>query len=200
MKEHFIKEWVKTTREFPDPPQPNVIYAILNPKLVEAFQKYGDKLRNESSSANSDIFFHGTNLNCDLSDCNEYCSDMDCGICGIAQNGFDASRIGANIPRFKRFGHGIYLAPNSSKCHDYTQGVPAYGLRAQLLCLVACGAKYELLHDNTRLQEPPSRYHSVYGKSGGSLNYDEIVVYDVGAVLPQYVVVYKHNGVHKIAT
>ena len=202
VSEHFVKEWVKTTPEFPDPPQPEAIFAIQNTKLVDAFHDYGDELRKQSSeeSANSDLFFHGTALKCDLKNTNEYCSDRDCGICGIAKDGFDASRIGENIPRFKRFGHGIYLAPNSSKCHDYTQGIPEYGLRAQLLCLVACGAPYELLHDNTTLQQPPSQYHSVYGRSGGSLNYDEIVVYDAGAVLPQYVVLYKHNGVHKIAT
>lgn len=200
VNEQFTREWVKKTKDFPGPPQPKAIYAIQNPSLVEAFHKYGDKLRNESStSVNSDLFFHGTSLKCDLQNTNEYCPDTDCGICGIAQNGFDDSRIGANIPRFKRFGHGIYLAPNSSKCHDYTQGVEEHGLRAQLLCLVACGAKYELLHDDTKLQQPPSQYHSVYGKSGGSLNYDEIVVYDVGAVLPQYIVLYVHDGVHKIA-
>ena len=197
-----MKEWVKTTADFPDPPQPEAIFAVQNPKLVESFHEYGDKLRKESSteSENTDLFFHGTTLKCDLINTNQYCSSSDCGICGISQSGFDASRIGENIPQFKRFGHGIYLAPNSSKCHDYTQGVLEFGLRAQLLCLVACGAPYELLHDNTTLQQPPSQYHSVYGKSGGSLNYDEIVVYDVGAVLPQYIVLYKHNGIHKIAT
>ena len=190
---------MKKTSEFPEPPQPEAIFAVQNPNLVEAFHKYGDKLNKSSTSVNSDLFFHGTILKCDMENTNECCSDIDCGICGVSQSGFDDSRIGANIPRFKRFGHGIYLAPNSSKCHDYTQGVEEYGLRAQLLCLVACGAKYELLHDNTTLQQPPSQYHSVYGKSGGSLNYDEIVVYDVGAVLPQYIVLYKRDGVHKIA-
>ena len=201
VSEHFIEEWKKTTDQFPDPPQPLAVYAVQNPALVKAFQEYGDQLRQDgsSASANSDLFFHGTKLTCDLLQTDEYCSDTDCAICGISQHGFDASLIGANIPRFKRFGHGIYLAPNSSKCHDYTQGDVEYGVRAQLLCLVACGAQYELLQDNTKLQQPPSQYHSVYGKSGGSLNYDEIVVYDVRAVLPQYVVVYKHNGVHKIA-
>ena len=189
------------TTEFPSPPLPEAIFAVQNQKLVAAFHKYGDKLRKESSteSANSDLFFHGTTLKCDLNTTNEYCASSECGICGIAQNGFDSSKIGQNIPHFKRFGDGIYLAPNSSKCHDYTQGMPEFGLRAQLLCLVACGAQHKLLHDNTTLQQPPLQYHSVYGESGGSLNYDEIVVYDVGAVLPQYVVLYKRDGVHKIA-
>ena len=152
-------------------------------------------------SSNSDRFFHGTKLLCDLLSADEACSQPDCGICGVCRKGFDSSLIGTNISRFKRFGHGIYLAPNSSKCHDYTQGVEEYDIRAQLLCLVACGEKCELIHDNTELKQPPLNYHCVYGKSarGGSLNYDEIVVYDAQAVLPQYVVVYRHNGVDKIA-
>lgn len=191
---------MKTTKAFPNPPQPSGIFAIQNHSLVKSFHQYGDQIRKSGSgSANSDLFFHGTTLTCDLLNTNHCCCDEGCGVCGISQNGFDASRIGSNIPRFKRFGHGIYLAPNSSKCHDYTQGVPEYGVRAQLLCLVACGAQYELRQDNTTLQQPPSQFHSVYGRSGGSLNYDEIVVYDVRAVLPQFVVVYSHDGVHKIA-
>ena len=42
---------------------------------------------------------------------------------------------------FQRFGHGFYLAPNSSKCHDYTQG--ANGCRAMLLCDVCPGRQYQ---------------------------------------------------------
>lgn len=106
-----------------------------------------------------------------------------------------------NIPRFQRFGKGIYLAPNSSKCHDYTQGNPSHGFRAQLLCLVAQGARHELVQDNTKLMGAPEGFDSVYGcgKKGGSLNYDEIVVYEAKAVWPQYAVVYELNGVDKIA-
>ena len=78
--------------------------------------------------------------------------------------------------------------------------MPEYGMRAQLLCLVACGAKYELKHNDTTLHQPPTEFHSVYGRSGGSLNYDEIVVYDVNAVMPQYIIVYEHDGVDKIAS
>ena len=72
-------------------------------------------------------------------------------------------------------------------------------MRAQLLCLVAQGARCELMHDNTRLEEAPEGTDSVYGKKGGSLNYDEIVVFDSDAVWPQYIVVYQLDGVDKIA-
>lgn len=191
---------MKLTPVFPKPPRPIAIFAVQNRELLHKFHKYRDEIQKERKASNSALFFHGTKITCDLLNTDEYCNDPDCGICGISSNGFDAARIGSNIPRFKRFGHGIYLAPNSSKCHDYTQGVENYGVRAQLLCLVACGAKYELKFNDTSLAAAPQDYHSVYGRAGGSLNYEEIVVYDADAVLPQYIVVYEHDGVDKIAS
>ena len=197
--QHFKKEWVKTTPAYPKPPDLIAIYAIQNPILADKFHRYGEQIRLGGLASNSDRFFHGTKIRCDLLTTDECCSDPDCGICGISKIGFDPTLIGSNIPRFKRFGCGIYLAPNSSKCHDYTQGMPEYGVRAQLLRLVACGAKYELKQNSTKLEQPPPSFHSVYGKSGGTLNYDEIVVYDAAAVLPQFILVYEHDGVDKIA-
>ena len=196
---HFMKEWVKVTKQCPKPPTPTALFAIQNRNLTKKFHSYGEQLRKGRKSSNADLLFHGTKLNCDLLSTNECCDDLDCGVCGISKNGFDPALIGKNIPRFQRFGKGIYLAPNSSKCHDYTQGNPSYGFRAQLLCLVACGAKYELLYDNTKLVSPPENFHSVHGKAGGSLNYDEVVAYQADAVLPQYIVIYELNGVEKIA-
>ena len=197
--QHFHTEWVKQKPSFPQPPQPIAIYAVNNPALTKKFQKYGEAIRQAGQSSNSDLFFHGTKLSCDLLSLDECCDEPDCGICGICKVGFDERRIGTNIPRFKRFGHGIYLAPNSSKCHDYTHGLPEHGVRAQLLCLVACGAKHELLYDNTKLSQPPPNCHSVHGRAGGNLNYDEIVVYQPAAVLPHYIIVYEREGVDKIA-
>ena len=194
-----MKEWVKLTDKCPKPPIPAAVFAIQNKTLTKKFHSYGDQLRKGRKSSNADLLFHGTTLNCDILTTTECCDDQDCGICGISKNGFDPALIGKNIPRFQRFGKGIYLAPNSSKCHDYTQGNPSYGFRAQLLCLVACGAKYELLHNNTKLVSAPDNFHTVHGKAGGSLNYDEIVAYQAEAVLPQYIVVYELDGVEKIA-
>lgn len=196
---HFKKEWVKVTPAYPKPPEPIAIYATQNQILENKFHCYAEQIRKHGKASNSGRFYHGTKIKCDLLSTDTYCNDPDCGVCGISMNGFDASRIGSNIPRFKRFGHGIYLAPNSSKCHDYTQGMTEYGVRAQLLCLVACGAKYELKFNDTTLLQPPTNFDCVYGRSGGTLNYDEIVVYDVDAVMPQYIIVYERDGVDKIA-
>jgi len=198
--QHFKKEWVKITSSVKQAPEPLAIFAIQNDEVVKKFRRYGTGIRETGTSSNSDLFFHGTKLLCNLLNSRTCCSNSECGVCGISLQGFDKERIGSNIPRFQRFGKGIYLAPNSSKCHDYTQGNPEYGVRAQLLCLVAQGARCELMYDNTKLTEAPEGSHSVYGKKGGSLNYDEIVVFDSDAVWPQYVVVYELNGVDKIAS
>ena len=195
---HFKKEWIKITSTVKQPPELLEIFAIQNPEIERKFQGYGSGIRKSGKASNSELFFHGTKVLCDIISTQTCCSDTECGICGISLHGFDEKRIGTNI-RFQRFGKGIYLAPNSSKCHDYTQGNPAYGVRAQLLCLVAQGARYELKQDNTKLAEAPDGFNSVYGEKGGSLNYDEIVVFDSGAVWPQYAVVYELNGVDKIA-
>ena len=66
-------------------------------------------------------YYHGTNLTCDITTTQALCHDQDCGICGISAVGFDHHCVRKNI-NFQRFGCGFYLAPNSSKCHDYTQG------------------------------------------------------------------------------
>ena len=192
---HLFKDkWVKGS-----PPEPEAIFAVSNPTLFQTFQFYARQLREKDADSTTGQFFHGTSLLCELAVNNSLCDNDDCGVCGIAKRGFDPALRGTNIPRFKRFGLGFYLAPNSSKCHDYTQGMEEYGFRAQLLCLVACGTKFETKSDHTTLTTPPRDCDSVYGQSGGTLNYDEVVVYDCKAIYPEFVIVYKHNGVHKIA-
>ena len=197
--EHFKKEWVKFTSSLKEAPKPQAIFAIQNKETERKYSRYGSGIRKAGRGSNSDLFYHGTKLLCDLVTSKRCCSDSECGVCGISQQGFDMDRVATNIPRFQRFGKGIYLAPNSSKCHDYTQGNQDYGVRAQLLCLVAQGARCELMYNNTSLKVAPDGADSVYGKKGGSLNYDEIVVFDSDAVWPQYIVVYELNGVDKIA-
>lgn len=189
---------MKLTAAVKKPPELLAIFAIQNEDVFKRCRRYGAGIRKSGKRSNSDLFFHGTKVLCDLVTTKACCSDTECGVCGISLQGFDEKRIGRNI-KFQRFGKGIYLAPNSSKCHDYTQGNPDYGIRAQLLCLVAQGARCELMHDKTALKEAPKGFNSVYGKKGGSLNYDEIVVFDSDAVWPQFVVVYELNGVKKIA-
>ena len=193
--EIFKSKWVK----YLPVPEPKAIFAVSNSKIWESFQEYVKDLKEKDSDATTDYFFHGTTLQCNLLQLNETCDDLNCGICGIVARGFDKSLIGKNIPRFKRYGEAFYLAPNSSKCHDYTQGKDDIGMRAQLLCLVACGTKFETTKDHTRLMKAPEKCDSVYGNSGGTLNYEEVAIYESRAILPEFVIVYSKDGVHKIA-
>lgn len=193
--ELFKSTWVKN----PPPPEPEAIYAICNKKLSESFKRYVQKQRKKDSDCTTSYNFHGTVVLCNLLETDCICADVKCGVCGISRVGFDKKLIGTNIPRFMRFGRGFYLAPNSSKCHDYTRGIESVGVRAQLLCSVASGTKFETQQDHVSLSRPPRNCDSVHGVRGGTLNYDEVVVFESDAILPEFVVVYCKDNVHQIA-
>lgn len=189
----FQKQWAK--RKGPCPPL-SFIFSISNGQLEQRWRVYQQRL----SEKTVEKHFHGTKLNCNITTSETTCNDQDCGICGISRTGLDRRCIQKNIP-FQRFGHGFYVAPNSSKCHDYTQGVGAFGYRAMFLCDVCPGKKYRKKRDDESLTGPPKGYDSVHGMggSGSTLNYDEIVIYDPDSVLPRYILVYRRDGTHKIA-
>lgn len=126
----------------------------------------------------------------------QICESEHCGICGISNEGFDRRCIRKNIT-FQRFGHGFYLAPHSSKCHDYTQGKD--GLRAMILFDVLPGQKHTIKKTDEKLMLP-SNCDSVYGEPGQSLNYPELVLYNPDAALPKCIIVYQKDGDKKIAT
>ena len=167
------------------------MFVVSNPFLEKWWSDYVETLQDQTVEEH----YHGTKLTCDLS--KMPCKSKECGICGISKLGLDQTRI-KSFPHFQRFGKGFYLAPNSSKCHDYTEG--ANGYRAMLLCEVCPGKKDHLQQNNKQLSSPPQGYDSVYGEVGGSFNYPEIVVYKPNAVKPRYIIVYQKDGVHKLVS
>ncbi len=177
-------------------PTVKAVFVINNPKLEDKWKAYKAKLPLHHQISEED-HYHGTKLCCNISFEKDLCMSRDCSICRICEDGFSESKIRQNIPHFQRFGPGFYLAPKSSKCHDYTQGAHSY--RALLLCKVAPGNKYKSKKDDTSLQGPPVSYHSIYGEAGGSLNYEEIVLPGADAILPRHLIVYRKDGVAKIA-
>ena len=191
----FVDRWDR--RKSPCP-EIAAAYSINNKMLQSRYDEYKKKLRQNGKDPNEEIHFHGTVLDCDLLSDQVECGNTKCGICGIAQSGFDKKMIGYNI-RFQRFGHGIYLAPNSSKCHDYTQG--SYTVRAMLVCKVALGKPCPLTQNDPTLKAAPPGYDSVHGMNSpqGVLNYDEVVVYRSRPILPTHVIVYERDGIGKIA-
>ena len=172
-------------------PKVDYVYVVSNTFLESRWSTYKQKLQDQRVEE----YYHGTKLTCNPAQLS--CNNQECGICGISNMGLDRRCIRKNIS-FQRFGHGFYLASNSSKCHDYTQG--AHGYRAMLLCNVCPGRKYHIRTNDVEMKAPPPGYNSVYGQVGGSLNYAEIVVYNPDAVLPRYVIAYQKDGERKIAT
>jgi hypothetical protein len=83
-------------------------------------------------------------------------------------------------------------------------------LKAVLLNKVVVGKGKKLMYDDTTLTAPPPGYdsvstndigspletcsilcaHQVLAEKGGSLNHDELVVYDNDAIRPSYIVMY----------
>jgi len=192
----FVDKWDRRKSQCPEIVE---AYSINNKMLTSKYSEYKKQLKADGKNPNESIQFHGTILCCDLLRNKVTCDNEGCGICGISKKGFDEKRIGHNIPRFQRFGNGIYLAPNSSKCHDYTQG--SHNVRAMLVCQVALGRSYILTQNQANLTAAPSGYDSVYGQNSpqGVLNYDEVVVYHGEAILPTHVIVYERDGTGKIA-
>ncbi|KAF9441198.1 hypothetical protein P691DRAFT_856344 [Macrolepiota fuliginosa MF-IS2] len=90
-----------------------------------------------------------------------------------------------------RFGRGIYTSSTSSKSNDYSQNDCKSNLKAILLNKVIVGKGYKLTHDLTSLTAPPSGFDSVLAEKGGTLNYDELVVYANDAIRPSFLVMYE---------
>lgn len=183
----FQQTWAKGSH-----PRVSFIFIISNQQLSQKWTSY----RNSLQTKHTEKYYHGTKLTCNITVSNALCTDQECGICGISNTGLDRRYIHKNI-NFQRFGHGFYLAPNSSKCHDYTQG--AHNYRAMLQFDVCAGNKYNLKKGNEKLKGPPQGFDSVYGQTGGDLNYEELVLYNPDAALPKCIIVYQKDGVGKIA-
>ena len=173
-------------------PAVSFVFIVTNQKLTQRWQAYRSKLQ----KSDVEEYYHGTRITCNITTVTTLCNDEECGVCGISRIGLDRRCIQKNIA-FQRFGHGFYLAPNTSKCHDYTQG--RHGYRAMILFEVCPGNKHVVKKTDPSFKRPPRGFDSVYGQTGDSLNYEELVVYNPDAALPKYIIVYQRDGEAKIA-
>ena len=193
IQSHFKSQWCSKKGTCPTI---TCAFVVTNSQLETRWNAYKQKL--PGGVQGIEKHYHGTKLKCDIVKTGSPCNDKECGICGISKFGMFRESIRKNI-NFQRFGHGFYFSPNSSKCHDYTQGVQTH--RAMLLVDILPGKKHTIYNNDVKLTKPPDGCHSVYGqpKVGGALNYAELVVYNPDCVMPRYILVYVLNGVHKIA-
>ncbi|CAI8018713.1 hypothetical protein GBAR_LOCUS11341 [Geodia barretti] len=156
VQSHFSSQWAKGKGACPTI---TCAFEITNQQLETRWNTYKQSLPRGSQCVEK--YYHGTKLKCDIVNAGNPCNDNDCGICGISKFGMFRKFIRRNI-NFQRFGHGFYFAPNSSKCHDYTQGVQTH--RAMLLVEILPGKKHTILSNDVKLTNPPDGCHSVFGK------------------------------------
>lgn len=147
------------------------------------------------SRGNENRRWHGTKRKCRLGDpgYTSFCAEAGCALCCIIKSSFDIKFFKA-ATGWGRFGHGIYTSSTSSKSNDYSKNVGINSdWKALLLNKVVVGNGKKLINDDTSLTEPPPGFDSVLAEvaPGGSLNYDELVVYHNDAVRPSYLVMYK---------
>ena len=190
-RKKFEQSWAKEKGACPEV---QGVLAVINPSNEEQLRIYRETLPRRHN--NTEMYFHGTCMDCSLKELHVMCGKEKCGVCGISKNGFQQKCISG---RWQRFGRAFYLAPNSSKSHDYCviRSLSSYSsYRGMFLCEVAAGKKHSLRHNSVFLKGPPDGCHSVYGKSKfmflkGDLNYDEIVIFNEKAICPRFVILYK---------
>jgi hypothetical protein len=122
------------------------------------------------------------------------CSDVTCAVCGIITEGYKLVYAKTNIVDLK-FGDGIYFSATSSKSDIFNKESLRYcndaKYKVMFLNKVIAGRTFELTQENRTLTGPPVNYDSVVGEPGTSLYYDELIVYNESACIPQYLVVYE---------
>lgn len=180
-------------------PEVRMVYRVIPaPSVWDTYWAYRDRLEaigqfsaKGKYPGNERLLWHGTYRACSLGEAgqNVFCTDSDCSLCSIARGSFNITS--ARAGRWQRYGLGIYTSSKSSKSDHYAQNKIQSPWKAMLLNNVLAGSEYTTEQNATHLNGPPQGYHSVYGKPGGNLNYDELVVYTNHAIRPAYLVMYQ---------
>lgn len=197
VEKKFDKGW-----KHPNKPRPPIhaIYKIMWSKdSLEPYKRYRASVamsmtaKHRQFFGNEKLLFHGTNRCCLLTedtsrDC--LCEIQECHLCRIIQNSFDISKCGMKN-KFRRFGTGIYTTSCSSKADDYVVNTANRSdYRVMLVSRVAVGRAAKRKTNATELTGPPTGFHSVIGKPGTHLNFQETVVYSNDAIRPAFLIVY----------
>ncbi|KAJ7197935.1 hypothetical protein GGX14DRAFT_552383 [Mycena pura] len=173
------------------------VYKIVASQATQAgYKEYKTMVENAGhfvasgrSPGNEHRRWHGTRRVCNLGDNGrtQFCASTKCSLCCIIKSSFDLNIEG----RMGMFGKGIYTSSTSSKSDDYSQNQCSSSFKAILLNKVIVGKGYKLEYYDVSLTAPPAGYDSVLGEKGGSLNYDELVVYTNDAIRPSFLVIYE---------
>ena len=198
--EQFRKAWRKHGQ-----PRVEHVYEIVPPPQVrERFDRYA------TSVGNTRRRFHGTSSTCAFgtSLAASPCAAASCCLCSILSSGFLLGKAGTgpnSSVRRLRYGPGIYFSATSGKSNDYAgnserhlPGAKAGEVRkwrVMLLANVAVGRAFTTQEEELRVPEdiarfPPAGYHSIVAEPGQGLNFDELVVFEEAAAVPENLIVY----------
>ncbi|KAJ6512675.1 hypothetical protein C8R45DRAFT_1087818 [Mycena sanguinolenta] len=181
------------------PPVRRVYKIVATQATLASYKAYQAKVENAGhfvasgrSPGNENRRWHGTRRECNLGDKGQtqFCASTTCPLCCIIKSSFDLSLWGTKTG-WGRFGKGIYTSSTSSKSNDYSHNDSTSSFKAILLNKVIVGKGCKLTHDSVSLTAPPAGYDSVLAEKGGSLNYDELVVYTNDAIRPSFLVIYE---------
>ena len=202
--QRFLSAWRKPQGET-GRPRIQRIFCIRAPPSVYI------RFRDRSAAVGNVVErFHGTGLD---QGCNfgvdlqsEPCGSAACGVCNICRMGFALDRAGATGGQRMnlRYGRGLYFSDTSGKSNDYNQaserrrnisGHGGVAWRAMFLCQVVAGRTHRTT--DASIEEPQideliadGQHDSVTGEVGPHLNFDELVVYDEAAAVPNYLIIY----------
>lgn len=193
----FKKSWRHTDKKRP---HVRAVYKIICSKKsnddYESYRDFIESMRKFTSAGrtagNERRRWHGTTRDCPLGDVgnSNLCLSQTCSLCGIIRTSFDMAFFGQKTG-WGRFGRGIYTSSTSSKSDDYSQNKLPSNWKALLLNKVVVGRGHKMIQDEPLRTGPPLGFDSTLGEAGGSLNYDELVVYDNRAIKPSYLVMYE---------
>lgn len=200
VKRQFDASW-----EHPGP-KPTVVRVLQVRNAGEIYDCYRQYARCKGGEARR---WHGTSLRCSFGINIEQppCADPHCAVCSIFARSFDVAHAGTSAVggqrRALRYGPGLYFSKCSSKSNDYAQTSErqsaGHRYRVMFLCRVSLGRVYHArqaeIPDISGIINPLA-YDSIVGLTtdeGGSLNYEETVVYSGHAAIPSYLVVYRLN-------
>ncbi|KAF8176126.1 hypothetical protein K438DRAFT_1518572, partial [Mycena galopus ATCC 62051] len=195
--DQFKASWRHTGKNCP--PVRRVYKIVATEATLASYNAYQTKVENAGhfvasgrSAGNENRRWHGTRRECNLGDKGhtQLCASTTCPLCCIIQSSFDLSLWGTKTG-WGRFGKGIYTSSTSSKSNDYSHNDSPSAFKAILLNKVIVGKGCKLTHDSVSLTAPPAGYDSVLAEKGGSLNYDELVVYTNDAIRPSFLVIYE---------
>ena len=167
----FRKAWPQQAKG--NPPKVDCVYKIVNPQASKHFEEYLHGLPHTFRKPTQ--LYHGTRLQCNMAEFPELCSNPNCGVCCMCTRG-KAQQLVSEA--------GFYFSKNPLRAHDFTSSPPSGRHRAVLVCKVVVGNKSKGDFAASGGEGGPSPSPDSSGGHG------DIVVRNIDAVCPQYIIIY----------